>query len=61
MEQVHVQSAEKNIDTLTDECKSGTCRVKFIVDTTGNVSNIEALNMKGSVLARIVVDTSAVG
>jgi protein TonB len=47
---------KKNIDALTDEGKSGTCRVRFIVDTTGKVSNVEALNMKDSVLARIVVD-----
>ena len=47
---------KKNIDALTDEGKSGTCRVKFIVDTTGKVSKVEALNMKGSVPARIVVD-----
>jgi len=52
---------KKNIDTLTDEGKSGTCRVKFIVDTTGKVSNVETLNMKGSVLARIVVDAIATG
>src|SRR6188474_3282672 len=38
---------KKNIDALTDEGKSGTCRVKFVVDTTGNVSHVEALNMKG--------------
>ena len=47
---------KKNIDALTDEGKSGTCRVRFIVDTSGKVSKVEALNMKGSVLARIVVD-----
>lgn len=52
---------KKNIDALTDDGKSGTCRVKFIVDTTGKVSDVEALNMKGSVLARIVVDAIANG
>ena len=52
---------KKNIDALTDDGKSGTCRVKFIVDTTGKVSDVEALNMKGSVLARIVVDAIATG
>ena len=52
---------KKNIDALTDEGKSGTCRVKFIVDTTGKLSNVEALNMKGSVLARIVVDAMITG
>ena len=52
---------KKNIDALTDDGKPGTCRVKFIVDTTGNVSDVEALNMKGSVLARIVVDAIANG
>jgi protein TonB len=52
---------EKNIDSLIDDNKSGTCRVKFIVDKEGNVSNTEALTMKGSVLAGIVVDAIANG
>jgi periplasmic protein TonB len=45
----------KYIDALTEDGKSGTCRVRFIVDKEGNVSNVVALNMKGSKLAEIAV------
>ncbi len=53
----YVQRAvEKNIDDLVDDGQAGTCEVQFIVDREGNVSNVEALTMKGSVLARIATD-----
>ena len=35
----------------------GTCLVKFIVDTNGNVSEVEATTMKGTMLAEIAVNT----
>ncbi len=47
---------EQKIDKLTRDNRSGTCRVRFIVDKEGNVSNVEALTMKGSVLAEVVVN-----
>lgn len=47
---------EKNIDKLIDDNKSGTCRVRFIVDTNGIVSDVRVLNMKGSALAEIAAD-----
>lgn len=50
------RSVEKNIDDLVDDGQAGTCEVQFIVDREGNVSNVEALTMKGSVLARIATD-----
>ena len=55
------QVIRKNIDDLNDDNKSGTCRVRFIVDKQGNVLGTVALTMTGSVLARIVVDAIAHG
>lgn len=46
---------DKNIDALTNDNKSGTCILNFMIDTLGNVSNVEAITMKESVLARIFV------
>jgi ribulose 1,5-bisphosphate synthetase/thiazole synthase len=34
----------------------GTCNVRFIVDKTGHVSNVVALTMKKSRLAKIAID-----
>ncbi|MEQ1796359.1 MAG: energy transducer TonB [Lacibacter sp.] len=50
------REVERHIDDLTDDGQAGTCEVQFIVDKEGNVSNVEALTMKGSVLARIAQD-----
>jgi periplasmic protein TonB len=50
------REVERNIDELTDDGQAGTCEVQFIVDKEGNVSNVEALTMKGSVLARVATD-----
>ena len=47
---------QKNIDELTEAGESGTCRVKFIVDKAGNVSNVEATTMRGTKLAEIAVN-----
>ena len=49
------QHIEKNIDVLVKDDKSGTCRVKFIVDKNGNVKNVEALTMQDSKLAKIAI------
>jgi periplasmic protein TonB len=49
----YVQEAmEKNMDEFT-EADCGTCIIKFVVDKTGTVSNVEAITMKGSKLAEI--------
>ena len=45
-----------NLNALVGIKSNGTCRVRFIVDCLGNVSNVEALTMRGSKLAEIIVD-----
>jgi periplasmic protein TonB len=49
-------AVEKNMDEFTEE-DYGTCTVKFIVDKTGKVSNVEATNMKTTKLAEIAVNS----
>ncbi|HRP55242.1 energy transducer TonB [Agriterribacter sp.] len=44
------------IDELQDDGRAGTCVVQFIVDREGNISEVEALTMKGSKLAEICVN-----
>ena len=44
------------IDELQDAGKAGTCVVQFIVDREGNISEVEALTMKGTKLAEICVN-----
>jgi protein TonB len=44
-----------NLDEFT-ESDYGTCIVKFIVDRTGKVSNVEAITMKGSKLAEVATN-----
>jgi protein TonB len=46
----------RSIDDLVDDGQAGTVEVQFIVDREGNVSSVEAMNMKGSVLARVATD-----
>lgn len=48
---------EKNIDELSEAGQSGTCVVKFVVSKDGDVSNVEAITMKGTKLAEIAVNT----
>jgi len=50
------REVERHMDDLVDDGQAGTCEVQFIVDREGNVSNVEALTMKGSVLGRIACD-----
>ncbi len=47
---------QKNIDELTEAGESGTCRVRFVVDKEGNVSDVEALTMKRSKLSEVAVN-----
>lgn len=44
------------IDELQEAGKAGTCVVQFIVDKEGNISEVEALTMKGTKLAEICVN-----
>jgi protein TonB len=46
---------ENNLQALTDDNQSGTCRVIFIVDKEGNVSNVNAITMRDSKLAEVAV------
>ena len=50
------KAVEKNLDELTEAGEAGTCRVKFIVDKEGIVSDVEALTMRGTKLAEIAVN-----
>ena len=52
IEKTQVQFTEKDF---------GTCVVKFIVNTDGSVSNVEATTMKGSILAKTSVDAIRTG
>ncbi len=51
-----IRAIQKNIDELTDAGEAGTCRVRFIVDKDGAVSDVEATTMKGTKLAEISVN-----
>ncbi len=50
------QQLELNIDKLVRNKKSfGTCVIQFIVDKDGAITNVEALTMKNSLLAKIII------
>ena len=49
------RAIEADIDEFTD-ADYGTCIVKFIVDKTGKVSQVEATTMKGTKLAEIATN-----
>ncbi|MEO6819039.1 MAG: energy transducer TonB [Ginsengibacter sp.] len=44
------------IDEISEDGNFGTCVVRFIVDKTGNVSDVEATTMKGTKLAQVAVN-----
>lgn len=52
----YIQSViEKNIDKIIKDKKSiGTCEVQFIVNRDGTVTNVEALTLKNSYLAKVL-------
>ena len=50
-----IKKIEANIDKLVKRKSYGTCEVQFIVDTDGSVSNVEALTLKNSLLAKVLV------
>ncbi len=57
----YIQKAiEKDIDEFT-ETDYGTCVVKFVVDKSGKVSQVEATTMKGSKLAEIAINAIGKG
>lgn len=52
----YVQKAiESELDEFTDN-DFGKCVIKFVVDKQGNVSDVHAMNMKGTKLAEIAVN-----
>jgi hypothetical protein len=52
----------KRIEELHDDPNSrGTCRVRFIVDKEGKVSEVEAITMQNTRLAKIAVDAVVTG
>lgn len=52
---VQVQ-VENNIDKIVKDKKSaGTCEIQFIVDKDGTVTNVEALTLKKSYLAKVLI------
>lgn len=46
----------KHEDELLDAGKSGTCSIRFIIDTDGNVTNVEPITMVGTKLAKVAVN-----
>ena len=50
------RAINKELDEFTD-IDFGTCTIQFIVDRNGNVSNVHALDMKGTKLAEIAVNS----
>lgn len=50
-----VKRIKENADSLTEK-DFGTCVVKFIVNTDGSVSHVEATTMKESKLAKIAIN-----
>src|ERR1700690_4291551 len=49
------KSIEANLDEFTD-ADYGTCIVRFVVDKTGKVSNVEATTMKGTKLEEVATN-----
>jgi protein TonB len=47
------KTIEGNINELSSENKSGTCRLRFIVDVDGSVRDVKVLSMQGTKLAEI--------
>jgi periplasmic protein TonB len=48
---------EGNIDKITkNKASVGTCEVQFIVDKDGTITNVEALTLKKSLLAKLLID-----
>ena len=50
-----VSKIKASIDSFTEK-DYGTCILKFIVNTDGSISNVEATTMEGTELAKVSVD-----
>lgn len=52
-----LKKVERKVDKLSrDKASVGTCEVQFIVDRAGNITNVEALTMKNTLLSKILID-----
>lgn len=49
------KAIERELDEFTD-ADYGTCQIRFVVDKQGNVSDVQAITMKGTKLAEIAVN-----
>jgi hypothetical protein len=47
---------ERNISEIYDDGKAGTCEISFVVSEDGTVSQVEAVNMKETALARVAAE-----
>ena len=50
------KAVTNNIDELTEAGESGTVHVKFVVSKDGSVSDVEAMDMKGTKLAEVAIN-----
>jgi protein TonB len=57
----YVINAFKDAPVNFKNSDQGTCRIRFIVDKKGNISNVEALNMKRTRLAKFAIEVISNG
>ena len=50
------KAVTNNIDELTEAAQSGTVHVRFVVYKDGSVSDVEAIDMKGTKLAEVAIN-----
>ncbi len=50
-----------HIDELQQDGQSGTCEIQFVVGKDGSISDVQALTMKGSILAKLSAEAVAKG
>ncbi|MDQ6756688.1 MAG: energy transducer TonB [Bacteroidota bacterium] len=57
----YISNAFKEADINFKNADEGTCNVRFIVDKHGNISDVQAMNMKKTRLAKFAVEVIANG
>ncbi len=57
----YVFNVMKDAEIRWKNSDQGTCRIRFIVDKKGNISNVEAMNMKKTRLAKFAIDVISNG
>lgn len=53
--------AHKNRRAIRKDNAAGTCHIRFVVDEEGNISQLEAVTMKGTAMAKILSGAIAAG